>query len=72
MISDGLIITVAGMLVAFLFLGLMALSTSAMSRAVLRWLPEREAPAERPRPRPQTDEIAVAIAIAAAHRHTGN
>ncbi|MDX5399277.1 MAG: oxaloacetate decarboxylase subunit gamma [Actinobacteria bacterium] len=67
MISDGLILTLAGMLVAFAFLGLMAFSTTAMSRAIQRWFPAEEPPPPRPRPAP--DDTAIAIAIAAAHLH---
>lgn len=66
MILDGLVITVAGMLVAFVFLGLMALSTTAMTRAVRRWFPDEPEPAA---PHPAPDGAAVAIAIAAAHLH---
>ncbi|MGM0384899.1 MAG: OadG family protein [Actinomycetota bacterium] len=67
MISDGLVLTLAGMLVAFAFLGLMALSTTAMSGAIQRWFPTEE-PAPPP-PRTAPDDTAVAIAIAAAHLH---
>ncbi|NLI18371.1 MAG: OadG family protein [Actinomycetales bacterium] len=62
MIGDGLVITLAGMLVAFVFLGLMALTTSAVSRVVRRWEPEEHLPADRP----DDDDAALAVAIAAA------
>lgn len=67
MISDGFVLTLAGMLVAFAFLGLMALSTTAMSGAIQRWFPPEEP--EPPRQRAAPDDTAVAIAIAAAHLH---
>lgn len=69
MIPDGLIITVAGMLVAFGFLGLMSFGTNLMSRAVERWFPEEPEDSEHRRPRALPDEAAVAVAIAAAHLH---
>lgn len=66
---SGFIVTIVGMLVVFLFLTLLVVSTNAMSRIVLKFFPEPEKPAA-PAVRKSSADAEVAVAIAAVKAHT--
>lgn len=66
---SGLIVTIVGMLVVFLFLTLLVVSTTSMSRIVLKFFPEPEKPAA-PAVRKSSADADIAVAIAAVKAHT--
>ncbi|OQY35639.1 MAG: hypothetical protein B6241_00155 [Spirochaetaceae bacterium 4572_59] len=66
---SGLIVTIVGMLVVFLFLTLLVVSTTVMSKIVLKFFPEPEKPAA-PAVRRSSTDADIAIAIAAVKAHT--
>jgi len=66
---NGLIVTIVGMSVVFLFLTLLVASTTLMSRIVLKFFPEPEKPAA-PAVRKTSADAEIAVAIAAVKAHT--
>lgn len=66
---SGLIVTIVGMLVVFLFLTLLVVSTTIMSKIVLKFFPEPEKPAA-PAVRRSSADAEIAVAIAAVKAHT--
>lgn len=66
---SGLIVTIVGMLVVFLFLTLLVVSTTVMSKIVLKFFPEPEKPAA-PAVRRSSADAEIAVAIAAVQAHT--
>ena len=66
---NGLIVTIVGMSVVFLFLALLVVSTNVMSRIVLKFFPEPEKPAA-PAVRRSSADAEIAVAIAAVKAHT--
>ncbi len=66
---SGLIVTIIGMSVVFLFLTLLVVSTNVMSKIVLKFFPEPEKPAA-PAVRKSSADADIAIAIAAVKAHT--
>ncbi len=66
---SGLIVTIVGMSVVFLFLALLVVITTNMSRLVLKFFPEKEKPAAPAVRRSSADEE-IAVAIAAVKAHT--
>ena len=66
---SGLIVTIVGMLVVFLFLTLLVASTTVMSKIVLKFFPEPEKPAA-PAVRRSSADAEIAVAIAAVKAHT--
>ncbi|MDA3957307.1 OadG family protein [Oceanispirochaeta sp.] len=66
---NGLIVTIVGMSVVFLFLALLVISTITMSKIVLKFFPEQEKPAA-PAVRRSSADAEIAVAIAAVKAHT--
>lgn len=66
---SGLIVTIVGMSVVFLFLALLVISTNVMSKIVLKFFPEPEKPAA-PAVRKSSADAEIAVAIAAVKAHT--
>ncbi|MDC7232999.1 MAG: OadG family protein [Spirochaetales bacterium] len=66
---SGLIVTIVGMSVVFLFLTLLVVTTTYMSKIVLKFFPEQEKPAA-PAVRKSSADAEIAVAIAAVKAHT--
>ena len=66
---NGLIVTIVGMSVVFLFLALLVILSTLMSKIVLKFFPEQEKPAA-PAVRKSSADAEIAVAIAAVKAHT--
>ncbi len=64
--QNGIILTLLGMTVVFLFLILLVFTTTGMSKVLLKYFPEREKADKGP----TSVDVEVAVAIAAVMSHT--
>jgi len=72
MLAEGFQLMLFGMGFVFVFLSLLIISTTAMSKIVTRWFPELPAPESKPNPAAITaaqDESLLVVISAAVHRY---
>lgn len=77
LIQEGLSVVALGMGAVFIFLGLLVVVTTLMSKLVIRWVGEPTAPTSKPLPpvsmpgvaQTDKDKHLVAVIAAALHQH---